>query len=197
MTRRYRVTYFLFMKNNKKTELKAAPEAKKEVKKKEIKALISESPTFADLGIPQSILDVLAKLGLETPTPIQIKAIPPALKGEDLIGVAQTGTGKTFAFGIPAINRIGKTKKQALIIAPTRELAAQVEESLKEIGSQIGLKTTLLIGGDNFDRQLFSLRRKPHIIIGTPGRLLDHLRRRTLKLTEFNYFNFRRSRYDA
>jgi len=181
------------MKNNKNIDFKAAPEAKKTLKKREVKTSIkepkaknSENPTFADLGIPESILNVLAKLGLETPTPIQVKAIPPALNGEDLIGVAQTGTGKTFAFGIPAINRIGKTKKQALVIAPTRELAAQVEESLKEIGSQIGLKTTLIIGGDNFDRQLFSLRRKPHIIIGTPGRLLDHLRRRTLKLNEFN-----------
>lgn len=172
------------LKKNEKTELKTKPE--KELKKRDINAKISENPSFADLGIPQSILDVLAKLGLETPTPIQVKAIPPALKGEDLIGVAQTGTGKTFAFGIPAINRIGKTKKRALVITPTRELAAQVEESLKEIGSQIGLKTTLIIGGDNFDRQLFSIRRNPHIIIGTPGRLMDHLRRRTLKLTEFN-----------
>jgi len=181
------------MKNKKNMDFKAVPEVKKTIKKREVKTSIkepkaknSENPTFADLGIPESILNVLAKLGLETPTPIQVKAIPPALNGEDLIGVAQTGTGKTFAFGIPAINRIGKTKKQALVIAPTRELAAQVEESLKEIGSQIGLKTTLIIGGDNFDRQLFSLRRKPHIIIGTPGRLLDHLRRRTLKLNEFN-----------
>ena len=141
---------------------------------------------FSDLGIAKSILDILAKLDFTKPTPIQIKAIPPALNGQDLIGIAQTGTGKTLAFGIPILERLGKTKKQAIIIAPTRELASQVEENIKEIGKTVGLKTSLLIGGDNFDRQLFSLRRRPHIIIGTPGRLLDHLRRRTLKLNEVN-----------
>ncbi len=142
--------------------------------------------SFSDLGIAKSILDILAKLDFTKPTPIQIKAIPPALNGQDLIGIAQTGTGKTLAFGIPILERLGKTKKQAIIIAPTRELASQVEENIKEIGKTVGLKTSLLIGGDNFDRQLFSLRRRPHIIIGTPGRLLDHLRRRTLKLNEVN-----------
>lgn len=142
--------------------------------------------SFSDLGIAKSILDILAKLDFTKPTPIQIKAIPPALNGQDLIGIAQTGTGKTLAFGIPILERLGKTKKQAIIIAPTRELASQVEENIKEIGKTVGLKTSLLIGGDNFDRQLFSLRRRPHIIIGTPGRILDHLRRRTLKLNEIN-----------
>ncbi len=145
-----------------------------------------KTTSFKDLGVPESILEILAKIGIETPSPIQVKALPPALEGKDLIGIAQTGTGKTIAYGIPAINRVAKTKKQAIVIAPTRELASQVEESLKQIGGKIGLKTSLLIGGDNFDRQLFSLRRKPHIIIGTPGRLLDHLRRRTLKLNEVN-----------
>ena len=149
------------------------------------KKLTSEI-SFSDLGIAKSILDILAKLDFTKPTPIQIKAIPPALNGQDLIGIAQTGTGKTLAFGIPILERLGKTKKQAIIIAPTRELASQVEENIKEIGKTVGLKTSLLIGGDNFDRQLFSLRRNPHIIIGTPGRLLDHLRRRTLKLNEVN-----------
>ena len=144
------------------------------------------APKFSDLGISDSILKIIAKLGLNNPTPIQIKAIPPALNNQDLIGIAQTGTGKTLAFGVPAIERIGKTKKQCLIIAPTRELAAQVEESIQALGKEINLKTANLIGGDNFNRQLFMLRKKPHIIVGTPGRLLDHIRRNTLKLNQVN-----------
>lgn len=141
---------------------------------------------FSDLGISPFLLEIISKLGLSTPTPIQEKAIPPALEGQDLIGIAQTGTGKTFAFGVPIIERLIKTKKQCLIIAPTRELAAQVEESIKTLSISTGLKTANLIGGDNFNRQLFILRRKPQIIIGTPGRLLDHLRRRTIKFNEVN-----------
>lgn len=137
---------------------------------------------FSDLGISASILEVLKRLKLDTPTPIQQKTIPIAITGQDLIGIAQTGTGKTFAFGIPMLQRIGRTKGQGLVIAPTRELAAQVEESLKKLGQSLGLRTALLIGGESLDRQLFSLRKKPHIIVATPGRLIDHLKRRTLKL---------------
>lgn len=139
---------------------------------------------FSDLGISASILEVLKKLNLEVPTPIQQKTIPTAISGQDVIGIAQTGTGKTFAYGIPMLQRIGISKGQGLVIAPTRELAAQVEESLKKIGQSLGLRTALLIGGDSFDRQLFLLRKKPHIIIATPGRLIDHLKRRTFKLDQ-------------
>jgi superfamily II DNA/RNA helicase len=139
---------------------------------------------FSDLGISQSILEALTKLNLKTPTPIQEKTIPVAISGQDLIGVAQTGTGKTFAFGIPMLQRLGLNKGQGLVIAPTRELALQVEESLKKLGQSLGLRTASLIGGESLDRQLFCLRKKPHIVVATPGRLLDHLKRRTFKLDQ-------------
>lgn len=141
---------------------------------------------FSDLGIAASILRVLERLKLETPTPIQTKAIPVALSGQDLIGVAQTGTGKTLAFGIPMLERLGVKKGQGLVIAPTRELALQVEESLKRLGQPLGLRTAVLIGGEALDRQLFQLRKKPHIVVATPGRLIDHLKRRTLKPDQIN-----------
>jgi ATP-dependent RNA helicase RhlE len=144
------------------------------------------SPKFSDLGISPSILEVLKKLHLDVPTPIQQKTIPTAIAGQDLIGVAQTGTGKTFAFGIPMLERIGLTKGQGLVIAPTRELALQVEESLKELGHSLGLRTASLIGGEGLDRQLFHLRKNPHIVVATPGRLIDHLKRRTFKPERVN-----------
>ncbi len=142
--------------------------------------------SFSDLGVSGSILGVLEKLNLTIPTPIQKKTIPVAITGQDLIGVAQTGTGKTFAFGIPILQRLALTKGQGLVITPTRELALQVEESLKKLGQALGLRTALLIGGEALDRQLFHLRKKPHIVIATPGRLLDHLKRRTFKLDQVN-----------
>ncbi|MFA6514434.1 MAG: DEAD/DEAH box helicase [Patescibacteria group bacterium] len=141
-----------------------------------------KEPKFADLGISNSILEILSKLNLENPTPIQQKTIPSAIAGQDLIGIAQTGTGKTFAYGIPMLERIGKLKGQGLVVAPTRELAIQVEESLKKLGQPLGLRTAVLIGGESLDRQLFALRKKPHIVVATPGRLIDHLKRRTFKL---------------
>jgi len=141
---------------------------------------------FRGLGISQSILDILKDLKLDNPTPIQVKTIPVAITGQDLIGIAQTGTGKTFAFGIPMLQRLGLTKGQGLIIAPTRELAMQVEESLNRLGKPLGLRTALLIGGEALGKQLFSLRKKPHIVVATPGRLIDHLKRRTFKLDQVN-----------
>lgn len=147
---------------------------------------MTNNTQFADLGISEPILGVLEKLNLTVPTPIQLKTIPIAIAGEDLIGVAQTGTGKTFAFGIPMIQRLSVTKGQGLIIAPTRELALQVEESLRKLGQSLGVRTAILIGGESFDRQLFSLRRNPHIMVGTPGRIIDHLKRRTVKLDQVN-----------
>ncbi|MFA6995211.1 MAG: DEAD/DEAH box helicase [Patescibacteria group bacterium] len=154
---------------------------------KEINSKEASSGTekkFSDLGISDSILAILKKMNLATPTPIQRKAIPIAITGQDLIGVAQTGTGKTFAFGIPMLQRLGINKGQGLIIAPTRELALQVEESIKKLGQALGLRTAILIGGEALDRQLFQLRKKPHIIVATPGRLIDHLKRRTFKLDQ-------------
>lgn len=139
---------------------------------------------FKDLGVNTSILNVLKKLGLETPTLIQKKSIPVALSGQDLIGVAQTGTGKTFAFGIPMIERLALIKGRGLVLLPTRELALQVDESLKELGSMLGLRTATLIGGEPIGRQIQLIRQNPHIVIATPGRLIDHLKRKLIKLNE-------------
>ncbi|MCX6798432.1 MAG: DEAD/DEAH box helicase, partial [Candidatus Falkowbacteria bacterium] len=138
--------------------------------------------TFSELGINKAILAVLDKLNLVTPTPIQAKSIPVALGGDDLIGVAQTGTGKTFAFGIPMLQRLEIYKGKGLVVLPTRELALQVDESLKKLAGNSNLKTVTLIGGENIGRQLMLLRRDPHIIVATPGRLNDHLKRKTVKL---------------
>ena len=140
-----------------------------------------DNKDFSHLDISPSILKILGNLGLDKPTPIQVRTIPVAISGQDLIGIAQTGTGKTLAFGIPMLQRLAQTKGLGLVIAPTRELASQVEENLKNLGKPVGLRTALLIGGEAIERQLFSLRKKPHTIIGTPGRIIDHLKRRTLK----------------
>jgi len=137
---------------------------------------------FEKLGINTLILQVLKILNLTSPTAIQVKSIPIILAGQDLIGVAQTGTGKTFAFGIPMIEQLVLGKGQGLILVPTRELALQVDESLRKIGSKLGLRTSVLIGGEAIGRQAQSVRRNPHILIATPGRLIDHLKRNWLKL---------------
>lgn len=140
--------------------------------------------TFKDLGIDEKILASLNKFEIKTPTPIQHKAIPVGLEGKDIIGIAQTGTGKTIAFAVPIIQRLAKMNGTALIILPTRELAIQVEESFKKFGHMFNLKTTVLIGGKHMGMQIRELHRNPRVVIGTPGRLIDHLKRRTLNLKE-------------
>lgn len=137
---------------------------------------------FKELGVSASVLNVLASLKLDTPTPIQIKSIPPALSGQDLIGVAQTGTGKTFAFGIPMIELLMIKRGQGLVLLPTRELALQVDENLRKLGQRLGLRTAALIGGQAIGSQVQSLKRNPHIFIATPGRLIDHLKRGWVRL---------------
>lgn len=141
-----------------------------------------DTGTFYGLGIAPKLLDILDKLKFSTPTPIQRKSIPIALEGKDMIGIAQTGTGKTLAFGIPAIQRLGQQKGQGLIILPTRELAIQVDETLQKIGKELGLRTAVLIGGTSMGPQVNALRRNPHIIVSTPGRLLDHMEQKTISL---------------
>ena len=142
---------------------------------------------FNGLGINDRILSILTKNGIIEPTLIQRKSIPSAIKGHDLMGVAQTGTGKTFAFGVPLIQNILSSRGRALVLLPTRELANQVEENLKKIAGDLGIKTISIIGGEAFNRQLFSLRRNPNIIVATPGRLLDHLRRKTIRLDDISF----------
>src|SRR3972149_1182391 len=136
---------------------------------------MNQQTGFYNLGIAPNILAVLAKLNFKTPTPIQDRSIPAAIEGKDLIGIAQTGTGKTLAFGIPMIQRIAQVKTKGLILLPTRELAHQVNEMLQKVGRSLGLKTVLIIGGAAMRPQVEALRRNPHIIIGTPGRIIDHL----------------------
>ncbi|HLD25456.1 MAG TPA: DEAD/DEAH box helicase [Candidatus Andersenbacteria bacterium] len=138
--------------------------------------------TFSSLGLSPKLLAILAKLHFTTPTPIQAQAIPVASRGEDIIGIAQTGTGKTLAFALPLITRIAQHKRQGLVLVPTRELAEQVAESFQQVGRTLNLRLALLIGGAPMGRQVRDIQRKPHVIIGTPGRINDHLERGTLKL---------------
>src|SRR3990167_7400934 len=142
------------------------------------------SSTFDCLGIAPRILEVLARLHYTTPTPIQHQAIPPAMEGKDVVGVAQTGTGKTLAFGIPMLQLLAREKGRGLVLLPTRELALQVDEELHKIGRPLGLKTAVFIGGAAMSPQLNAIRRNPHIIIATPGRLIDHLNQKNLNLSD-------------
>jgi len=138
---------------------------------------------FSGLGIAPNILDILSKHKFTTPTPIQQRSIPIAIEGKDLLGIAQTGTGKTLAFGIPLIQHASQGKGGALIVLPTRELALQVHEALRMIGQPLGIRFAVLIGGAPMSKQVGEIRRGPHIVIGTPGRLIDHLEQRTLVLS--------------
>lgn len=141
--------------------------------------------TFGELGISEEILKGLASMGIEKPSPIQAQGIPPVLEGNDVIGQAQTGTGKTAAFGIPVLERIDASDNttQALILCPTRELAVQVSEEIRKIGKYLPqIKIEAIYGGDSIDRQIRSLRKGVHIVVGTPGRVMDHLERGTLDL---------------
>ncbi|MFC5559421.1 DEAD/DEAH box helicase [Ureibacillus thermophilus] len=139
---------------------------------------------FSEFNISESTLRSLKRMGFEEATPIQEGTIKYALKGRDIIGQAQTGTGKTAAFGIPIIEKIDTKNPdiQALIIAPTRELAIQVSEELYKIGYDKRVKILSVYGGQDIGRQIRALKNKPQIIVGTPGRIIDHINRRTLKL---------------
>ncbi|WP_314001666.1 DEAD/DEAH box helicase [uncultured Paenibacillus sp.] len=142
--------------------------------------------TFAEFGLEAKVLQAITELGFEESTPIQDKAIPIALTGSDLIGQAQTGTGKTAAFGIPLINKIPVSEERivALIMTPTRELAIQVADEIGKLARYKGVRTLPIYGGQDIGRQIRALKKRPHIIIGTPGRLLDHINRKTIKLDD-------------
>lgn len=137
---------------------------------------------FAGLGIAPNLLDALERLQYKNPTPIQQRAIPIGIQGKDIVGIAQTGTGKTLAFGIPMIQRLHEIKARGLVLLPTRELALQVEESLQKIGTGSGLRIATLIGGAPMRLQIRALQRDPHIVVATPGRLNDHLEQKTIQL---------------
>lgn len=142
--------------------------------------------TFSDFAVNQLIHDNIANKGFTAPSPIQDQAIPVGLAGQDVIGIANTGTGKTVAFAVPVLHRLIEDQyAKALIVAPTRELAQQIEAEMKSIGRKSGLYGALLIGGSSMGTQLRDLRADPRIVIGTPGRIMDHMQRGTLDLSNF------------
>ncbi|MCI5871485.1 MAG: DEAD/DEAH box helicase [Streptococcus sp.] len=139
---------------------------------------------FTELNLSDAILAAIEKAGFETPSPIQEQTIPLALEGKDVIGQAQTGTGKTAAFGLPTLNKIDVENPsiQALVIAPTRELAVQSQEELFRFGREKGVKVRSVYGGSSIEKQIKALKSGAHIVVGTPGRLLDLIKRKALKL---------------
>ncbi len=147
-------------------------------------ASLGSPQDFTGLGINPTLLSILHASNFVTPSPIQAKAIPVGIEGQDVIGIAQTGTGKTLAFGIPMIQRLAMFKGRGLVIVPTRELALQVEESLRHIGAKLGMRTAVLIGGENIEKQKRALRTNPHVVVVTPGRLIDHLEQKTINLSD-------------
>ncbi len=146
--------------------------------------------TFRSLGLSDSTLEALIQKGYDHPTPCQSETIPPALRGQDLVVQSRTGTGKTAAFGIPLVERVDLTlnRVQGVVLAPTRELALQVADELAAIGKGRGVKVAAIYGGDSMDRQMDLLESGVHLIAGTPGRVLDHLRRGTLDLKSLKIF---------
>ncbi|AET70683.1 DNA/RNA helicase, superfamily II [Desulfosporosinus orientis DSM 765] len=142
--------------------------------------------TFTDLGLSESIIRSIINMGFEETTPIQEQTIPIAMEGRDLIGQAQTGTGKTAAYGIPLIERIvGQSEHiQGIVLAPTRELAVQVAEELNKIGQYKRIHALPIYGGQGIEWQIRALKKRPHIIVATPGRLMDHMRRKTIRLND-------------
>jgi len=145
---------------------------------------------FADLGIDERVLHALTDVGYESPSPIQAATIPPLMQGRHVVGLAQTGTGKTAAFAVPILSRIDLSQKtpQALILAPTRELAIQVAEAVGKYARHLsGLHVLPIYGGQSYGIQLAGLRRGAHVVVGTPGRVIDHLNKGTLDLTELRF----------
>ncbi|HEY3314533.1 MAG TPA: DEAD/DEAH box helicase [Bacillota bacterium] len=152
--------------------------------------MIEELQGFSALGIHPAILKALDEMGFEEPSPIQAAAIPVLLEGKDLVGQAQTGTGKTAAFAIPLLQRLDPAVRgpQALVLAPTRELALQVTEEFAKIGKHLDVRGLAVYGGQPIERQIKALRAGVSVVIGTPGRILDHLERRTLRLEQVHAF---------
>jgi ATP-dependent RNA helicase DDX47/RRP3 len=138
----------------------------------------AEAPaTFKSLGLIDPLLEALDRMGFKKPTDIQSEALPHALQGRDIIGIASTGSGKTAAFALPILQKIWEEPKGlfACVLAPTRELAYQISEQFEALGSAMGIRCAVVIGGMDMPTQQIALAKRPHIVIGTPGRLLDHL----------------------
>lgn len=137
----------------------------------------SEPVTFKSLGLVDPLLEALAQLKFTTPTDIQAEALPHALQGRDIIGVASTGSGKTAAFALPILQKLWEEPKGlfACVIAPTRELAFQIAQQFESLGSAMGVRCATIIGGVDLQAQKVALAKKPHVVVATPGRLLEHL----------------------
>jgi len=149
--------------------------------------IVPETVAFASLGLPENLLSAVLSIGFTSATDIQALTIPPLLAGKDVLGEAQTGTGKTAAFGLPALAKIDTSikKPQLMVLAPTRELAMQVAEAIESFGKDMkGLRVATLYGGQSYGPQFQQLERGAQVVVGTPGRLMDHLRRKSLKLDE-------------
>ncbi|ALO35216.1 RNA helicase [Colwellia sp. MT41] len=147
----------------------------------------TEAVTFDSLGLPEDLLSAITSIGFTSATDIQAQTIPPLLAGKDVLGEAQTGTGKTAAFGLPALAKIDTSikKPQLMVLAPTRELAMQVAEAIESFGKNMqGLRVATLYGGQSYGPQFQQLERGAQVVVGTPGRLMDHLRRKSLKLDD-------------
>ncbi len=150
----------------------------------------SSETTFADLQIHPAVLQAVGDLGYESPSAIQAATIPALMAGSDVVGLAQTGTGKTAAFAIPILSKIDTTSKatQALVLAPTRELALQVAEAFGRYGARLPqIKVLPIYGGQSYVVQLAGLKRGAQVVVGTPGRVIDHLERGTLDLSRLDY----------
>ncbi|MFH1692599.1 MAG: DEAD/DEAH box helicase [Candidatus Omnitrophota bacterium] len=146
--------------------------------------------SFFGLGIAPKILGILEKMKFHTPTAIQFKAIPLAIEGKDVIGIAQTGTGKTHSFAIPMVQHLALEPGTGLVLAPTRELAIQIEEACKGLAHPFGMLTACLIGGAPIEPQVAALRKNPRIVIATPGRLLDHMKQWNIVLDDLRMLVF-------
>lgn len=134
-------------------------------------------PTFKSLGLIDPLLTALEQVGYKTPTDIQIESLPAALEGRDIIGVAETGSGKTAAFALPILQKLWEEPKGlfACVLAPTRELAYQISQQFEALGSAMGVRCAVIVGGMDMISQSVALAKKPHVIVATPGRLEDHL----------------------
>jgi ATP-dependent RNA helicase DeaD len=151
---------------------------------------VAPEQTFSDLGLAPEVLKALADVGYETPSQIQALTIPPLLEGRHVVGLAQTGTGKTAAFALPILSQLDFSQKtpQALVLAPTRELALQVSEAFEKYAAHMkGVRVLPIYGGQGYGVQLSALRRGVHVVVGTPGRIMDHLEKGTLDLSELRF----------
>lgn len=145
--------------------------------------------SFKDYGVCDTLCETISRLGWKTPSPIQAECLKYAFEDRDIIGLAETGSGKTGAFAIPVIQRLidNPQRLYAVVVTPTRELAIQIADQFEALGASVGLKTACILGGVDMVTQAIALAKKPHVIICTPGRLVDHLENTKVGVTDFRH----------